>query len=52
MRRKLLEDIYEKTITQTMPSVEIGADQIKELKKTLREMRKGKSATLNEIRSA
>jgi len=51
-RLRLIEDIIEEVVIKGLPEVELSEEKIKEIKRSIKEMKKRNYATLEEIKSA
>jgi hypothetical protein len=51
-RLTLIEDIIEEVITKGLPEAELNKEKIKEIKRSIQEMKKGSYVTLEELKSA
>ena len=51
-RLRLIEDIIEEVITKGLPEAELNKEKIKEIKRSIQEMKKGSYVTLEELKSA
>jgi hypothetical protein len=51
-RLRLIEDIIEEVITKGLPEVELDKEKIKEIERSIQEMKKGSYVTLEELKSA
>ena len=51
-RLRFIEDIIEEVITKGLPEAELNKEKIKEIKRSIQEMKKGSYVTLEELKSA
>jgi hypothetical protein len=51
-RLRLIEDIIEEVITKGLPEAELNKEKIKEIKRSIQEMKKGSYVTLEKLESA
>lgn len=51
-RLRLIEDIFEEVITKGLPEAELNKEKIKEIERSIQEMKKGSYVTLEELKSA
>jgi len=51
-RLRLIEDIIEEVITKGLPEAELSREKIKEIERSIQEMKKGSYVTLEELESA
>jgi hypothetical protein len=51
-RLRLIEDIIEEVITKGLPEAELNKEKIKEIERSIQEMKKGSYVTLEELKSA
>jgi len=51
-RLRLIEDIIEEVITKGLPEAELNKEKIKEIERSIQEMKKGSYVTLEELESA
>jgi len=51
-RLNLIEDIIEEVLIKGLPEVELSKEKIKEIEHSIKEMKKGSYATLEELKSA
>jgi hypothetical protein len=51
-RLRLIEDITEEVITKGLPEVALNKEKIKEIERSIQEMKKGSYVTLEELKSA
>jgi len=51
-RLRLIEDIIEEVITKGLPEAELSREKIKEIERSIQEMKKGSYVTLEELKSA
>jgi hypothetical protein len=51
-RLRLIEDIIEEVITKGLPEAELDKEKIKEIERSIQEMKKGSYVTLEELESA
>ena len=51
-RLKLLEDIIEEIVIKSLPEMELSPEKIKEIERSVQEMKKGSYVTLEELKSA
>lgn len=51
-RLKLMEDIIEEVLIRDLSEVELSKEEIKEIENSIKEMRKGNYATLEELKGA
>jgi len=51
-RLRLIEDIIEEVITKGLPEVTLRKEKIKEIDRSIQEMKKGNYVTLEELKSA
>ena len=51
-RLRLIEDIIEEVVIKSIPEVELEKEEIKEIERSIKEMKKGNYATLEELESA
>jgi len=51
-RLKLIEDIIEEVIIKSLPEAELSKEKIKEIERSIQEMKRGNYATLEELKSA
>lgn len=51
-RLRLIEDIIEEVVTKSIPEVELEKEEIKEIERSIKEMKKGNYTTLEELKSA
>jgi len=51
-RLRLIEDIIEEIVIRSIPEVKLEKEEIKEIERSIKEMKKGNYATLEELESA
>jgi len=51
-RLRLIEDIIEEVIIKTLPETELSPEKIKEIQRSIEEMKKGSYVTLEELKHA
>jgi len=51
-RLNLIEGIIEEVITKTLPEAQLSKQKINEIKKSIKEMKRGNYVTLEELKSA
>jgi len=51
-RLNLIEDIIEEVLIKGLPEVELSKEKIKEIERSIKEMKTGSYATLEELKSA
>jgi hypothetical protein len=51
-RLRLIEDIIEEIVTKGLPEVALSKEKIKEIDRSIQEMKKGSYVTLEELKSA
>jgi len=51
-RLKLIEDAIEEVIIKGLPETELNKEKMKEIEQSIKEMKKGNYATLEELKSA
>jgi hypothetical protein len=51
-RLRLIEDVIEEVVVKGLPEVSLGKGKIKEIERSIREMKKGNCVTLEELKSA
>ena len=51
-RLNLIEGIIEEVITKTLPEAQLSKQKINEIKKSIKEMKKGNYVTLEELKRA
>ena len=51
-RLRLIEDIIEEVIIKTLPETELSPKKIKEIQRSIEEMKKGSYVTLEELKRA
>ena len=51
-RLKLIEDVIEEVVIESLPKAELSKEKIKEIERSIEEMKRGNYATLEELKSA
>ena len=51
-RLRLIEDIIEEVVIKNLPEAELSKEKIKEIERSIQEMKKGSYATLEELKRA
>lgn len=51
-RLRLIEDIIEEVVIKGLPEAELSREKIKEIERSIQEMKRGNYATLEELKSA
>jgi hypothetical protein len=51
-RLRLIEDIVEEVVIKSLPEAELSREKIKEIERSIQEMKKGNYATLEELKRA
>lgn len=51
-RLKLIEDTIEEVIIRSLPKIELNKEKMKEIERSIKEMKKGNYVTLEELKSA
>lgn len=51
-RLGLIEDIIEEVVIKSLPEAELSKEKIKEIERSIQEMKRGNYATLEELKSA
>ncbi|MFQ6073846.1 MAG: hypothetical protein ACE5KC_01375 [Candidatus Bathyarchaeia archaeon] len=51
-RLNLIEDIIEEVLIKVLPEAELDQEEVKEVKESIKEMKKGNFVTLEELKSA
>ena len=51
-RLRLIEDVIEEVVVKGLPEVSLGKEKIREIERSIREMKKGNCVALEELKSA
>jgi hypothetical protein len=51
-RLRLIEDIFEGVVIKSLPEAELNKEKIKEIERSIQEMKRGNYATLEELKRA
>lgn len=51
-RLELIEDVIEEVLIKGLPEVELSKEEIEEIERSIKEMKKGNYVTLEELKSA
>ena len=51
-RMRLIEDIFEGVVIKSLPEAELNKEKIKEIERSIQEMKRGNYATLEELKRA
>jgi len=51
-RLELIEDVIEEVLIKSLPEVELSTEEIKEIERSIKEMKKGNYVTLEELKGA